>query len=204
VIIGESLGATMAVRLAGGHPELVDGLIVSGPVMRVQPRMIFEPSTVLQGIAALLLKPSGDLRLDYFMKKLISADPGVIEEVVSDPLIRKYLTVGELLKTHFFIAKTRSYAKTIKKDMPVLILQGSLDRCVVPYAVIELSSNIHSADQTVRWLYNHSHLMLETSYVRGGAISAIADWFDDHDPAHLQEIKQIEEDIRTLGGHVRN
>lgn len=204
IVIGESLGATMAVRLAGSHPELVDGLIISGPAMQIHPRMIFEPSTMLDGLVALLLRPSGALHLEHFMRKLISTDPDVIEEVSNDPLVRKHMTIFELIKTSLFIDKTCSYARKVRRDMPVLVLQGSLDRCVVPYMVVELCRNIRSADQTVRWLDNHSHLMLETSYVKGAAIKAIIDWFNNHTPAQAEELRRTEETVRNLGGHIKD
>ena len=202
IVIGESLGAAMAVRLAGGHPELVDGLIISGPPMRIQPRMILDPWSVWQGLLAVLVRPSGLLHLDIFITKLISDNPAVIKEVSSDPLIRKHLTIGELLKTHFLVSKTRSYARNIKQDTPVLILQGNLDRCVIPAAIVDLSKNIRSADQTMRWFDNHSHLLLETSYCSGAVIAALGDWFDNHKPARLEELKELEERVRQLGGHI--
>ena len=202
IVIGESLGATMAVRIAGEHPELVDGLLISGPAMRIHPSMLFQPVNLFEGLMALLVKPSGAMNLGFFMKKLISADPGVVQEVSKDPLVRKHLTIGELLKTYFFVAGTRGYARKVKRELPVLVLQGSLDRCVVPYAVVDLCRNIRSADQTLRWLDNHSHLMLETSFMKGAAIRAITDWFENHEPARLEEMKQVEDKVRELGGSV--
>lgn len=203
VVIGESLGATMAVRLAAGHPELVDGVILSGPAMRINPRMLFSPSSIWQGLVALLIRPGGVLHLDFFMTKLISSDPGVVQEVSGDPLVRKHLTLSELLRSHKFVCRTRSYARAIRQNMPVLVLQGERDRCVIPYAVVDLSRNIRSNDQMMRWLYNESHLLLETSCVSGATISAMCNWYDDHQPGHLENVKDTEQLIRNLGGHVR-
>jgi alpha-beta hydrolase superfamily lysophospholipase len=203
IVIGESLGATMAVRLAGMHPELVDRLIISAPAMRVSPRMFFQPSSVAQGFLAVFVKPSGLLNLDFFMNKLISSDPGVVKEICDDPLVVKHLSPGELFKSHAFISKTAFWARKIATNTPVLILQGNLDHCVIPHAVTELTRNIPSNDQTLRWLYNQSHLLLETRHFSAPTVAAITDWFDDHEPEHLAEIKLIEQDLRELGGSVR-
>jgi alpha-beta hydrolase superfamily lysophospholipase len=194
----------MAVRLAAAHPELVDGLIISAPAMRVGPRMFFDPASLAQSFLAVFVRPSGIFNLDYFVNKLISADPGVVKEIAGDPLVLKHLGLGELLKSHAFVSKTRSYARQVATNTPVLILQGNLDYCVLPHAVTELTRSIRSNDQTLRWLYNQSHLLLETSHISGATVAAITDWFDDHEPAHLEEIKQIEQDIRRLGGSVQD
>lgn len=203
IAVGESLGATPCLRLAGEHPELVDGVIISGPAIRLQPLMFFEPGHILAGLKAIFLSVRGDVRLETFLKKLVSDDPDIVRDLSEDPLVAKELTIGELLATHSFVSKSISYARKISRDMPILILQGSLDRCVIPKAVVELSKNIGSSDQNLRWLHNHSHLLLETSYVRAATVGAITHWFDDHDDARLAEVREVEAQIQKLGGKIR-
>ncbi len=121
--------------------------------------------------------------------------------MLSDPLCRKGLTIAELMKTGKFVKNTLKYARQLKTNEPVLVLQGSEDRCMVPHAVTDLSKNIQSADQTLRWLHAHGHLLLETQYLRPATVDSIDEWTSEHQFAHLNEEKKLREEIIQLGAH---
>jgi alpha-beta hydrolase superfamily lysophospholipase len=201
-IMGESLGATLAVRIAAEHPELIDRVILSSPAVKLNPLMFLSPNSISSGMYALFISPKFHMSLKGFINHLVSDNPKVSKEMMDDPLIRKDLTLADLMKTQSCVEKTLKYARQIKRSMPILIIQGSLDRCVIPDDVVQLSSNTHSGDQTLRWLDNTGHLLLETHYVRAGTIAAINDWFNDHEPAHLAELHVLKKEIQALGGNV--
>lgn len=199
-VLGESLGCTMALRVAAGHPELVDSIVMSSPVAKIHPLMFLYPGNVRGLLSAVFLRPKADVSLRAFMQSLVSNDLRIGKEMVDDPLVTKRLTLSELLKSVSFLEKTVKYAKGVAPNTSVLILQGSQDYCVVPHALARISENIRSSDQTLRWLDHHGHLLLETHYMRAATVAALTDWVDDHEPARLSEISQIEQDIRALGG----
>ncbi len=200
IVIGESLGATMALRVAAGHPESVSGVIISGPPARINPLMFFYPSNMWQGILAVLVSPRGHMKLTAFMTKLVSNNKLIGQEMLDDPLVAKKLTIFELLKTQAFCGKTVKYARGLAPDTPLLILQGSQDYCVVPDAIVKIAKKVRSADQTMRWLGNHGHLLLETNYIRAQTVNALVDWADEIDPAHKLELEAMQQLIRKLGG----
>jgi alpha-beta hydrolase superfamily lysophospholipase len=122
--------------------------------------------------------------------------------MLDDPLILKTMPLCDLIKTQECVASTVKYARKVRKDTPILIVQGSKDHCVVPDAIVKLAKNMRSGDQTMKWLDQTGHLLLETHYLKAGTIAAINDWIEDHQPAHLIELKAIEADIRSLGGEI--
>jgi acylglycerol lipase len=199
-LMGESLGSSMCLAVAGTHPGLVDGLVLSAPAENVNPLMFREPKIVAAGLWAVFIDPKFRMGLGVFMKDLVSNDPNIVKEMLGDPLVPKKMTLAELIRTDHFIGRTNKYAKDIKTDLPVLILQGSEDKCVVPDAVAKLAECIPSSDQTMRWLHAHGHLLLETTFVRAATIDAITDWFDSHAPSHKQDLVKMHEDIKALGG----
>jgi alpha-beta hydrolase superfamily lysophospholipase len=199
--MGESLGTSYCIRIAAEHPELVDGLLLSGPTVKVNPLMFIHPANIAAAAWAVFLQPQFKMNTAPFVKNLVSNDPLIVKEMLDDPLCRKNLTIAELLKTQKFVSKTLAYATKIKADQPVLVLQGSEDRCMVPHAVTLLSKNIHSADQTVRWLHAHGHLLLETSFLRPATVDAIDIWVREHEPPHEQDEKALGKEIIELGAH---
>ena len=56
-LIGESLGATVCLAVAAQHPDLVDGIVLSGPAVRVNHLMYDEPRMIADGLWAVFIDP---------------------------------------------------------------------------------------------------------------------------------------------------
>ncbi len=179
--LGESLGTSFCVRLTGEHPQIIDEIIVAAPTSRVNPLMYVHPQTIAEGIGA-LFKKGHEMSYEVFFKELVSDEPQIREELAADPLVRHDMPLAALLETQSFVKKTNKWAKKFREGMPVLILQGSKDKAMVPQAVTKLARNINSPDQTIRWMTGYSHLLLETRYLRSAALDAIVNFIDAHDP----------------------
>lgn len=201
VVLGESLGCTFCVRLAGEHPELIDAMVLSAPAVKVNPKMYLSPSEIGAGLKAVLL-PSHKVNLHGFITKLVSSRPPVVKEMLDDPFIVKQLSLGELLSTDEFVEQTAKWGKTVAETLPVAILQGSTDGCVASKHVTDLMSNMPSRDQTLFWRGNQGHLQLETVFVRANIIDALGDFIDAHDPGGRPDIQALEKSIDELGGQL--
>ncbi|MFN8555379.1 MAG: alpha/beta fold hydrolase [Candidatus Obscuribacterales bacterium] len=199
-VMGESLGTAVAIKLAADQPDLVSGLLLSGPTVQVNPLMFIHPENMLAASWALLIHPRFNMSTSSFVRNLVSNDPDIVQEMLNDPLCRKGLTVAELLKTKRFVRRTLANASKIRVGMPILLIQGSEDKCMVPHAVTRLMGNVRSSDQTARWLYAHGHLLLETAYLRPATLDSIDAWIRDQSPAHVQEMTAIKEEILQVGG----
>jgi alpha-beta hydrolase superfamily lysophospholipase len=199
-VMGESLGTSMSVKLAAEHPELVTGLLLSGPTVRINPLMVLHPDNVLAAGWAFFFHPRFRMSTTSFIKNLVSNDADVVAELFQDPLCRKWLTIAELLKTRRFVSRTLHNAAKMRDELPVLVVQGSEDRCMVPRAVTKLVCNVPSSNQTIRWLHAHGHLLFETRYLRPATLDSIDIWVRANSPARENELAEIKTTILQLGG----
>ena len=199
ILVGESLGATPCLRLASQRPEDVDGIILSGPAVTVNPVMLVHPQSVFAGAWGLVIDPHFNVDLGFFMRKLVSQDTRIVSELENDPLIRKKMTILDLLRTDAYVKKNVKFARKLKPEIPLLILQGSKDRCVVPRRVTKLLGSVSSDDQTLRWMQHLSHLLLETKYINSDTVSAIASWIDAHEDKYKKELEDLDKELVELG-----
>ncbi len=160
ILLGESLGCTMAVRMASESPDLFHSLILSAPAMRLNPMMFINPGGVKDYTIGFATHLRSGISMKSFFKDLVSNDPQVVQDALADPLIRKKLHPYELIKTLGEVKRTRLYARKLKAGIPVLVIQGSDDKCVSPKSVSLLAKDIKSDDQTIRWFHGYGHLSL--------------------------------------------
>jgi acylglycerol lipase len=197
-MLGESLGTSFAVRTAAEHHDLVDAIIVAAPTAKVNPWMFFAPQTIGEGLKALFM-PKHEMSYKVFFNKLVSNDPEIIEELQADPLNLKQISLPALLETSRFVGKTNKWARSVARDTPVLVLQGSKDRAMVPRAVVSLTKSIHSTDQTIRWISGYGHLLLETDYLGPPALDAITSFIDDHDRDEIDIRAELYREMKRFG-----
>ncbi|GEM_PF-1134725 len=76
----------------------------------------------------------------------------------------KKMPLSDLLQTEACVARTIKHAQKIGPHIPLLIVQGSQEHCVIPEAILQLSQHIRSTDQTIRWLNQTGHLLLEDEH----------------------------------------
>lgn len=175
--LGESLGGAMAIRLAGSHPELVDGLILAAPAIR---HHAFIDTNMVATASLCVANPRHQLDLTSFVKRFSSDDPRIVDEILADPLARRTLSAYELLQASNAVHKTISFVPRITAETPVLVIQGSADRCVKAEAVMLLLSQLKSTDQTVKWFHERGHILLETSYIKPDTMGSVVGWLDSH------------------------
>jgi alpha-beta hydrolase superfamily lysophospholipase len=199
IVMGESLGCTFAVKLAAEHSDLIDGIILSAPAVKVNPDMYVGGGNVRQGLKA-VLKPSHLVNLNSFIHNLVSPQPDVVSEMIDDPFILKSLTLKALLSTDEFVGKTAGWGKTTNPRLPILIIQGSSDGCVSAKHVTELMNNMPSDDQTLVWRGNYGHLQLETIFMRTSIVEALVNWMTNHSVEAVPRMDGMKKTIVDLGG----
>lgn len=201
IAMGESLGCTFCVRLAAEHPDLVQGLILSAPAIKVNADMFTGKGQILKGIKA-VFTPGHEFDLASFFAQLVSPRKIVQEEMVEDPFVLKKIPLGALWSTDRFVSKTARWGKSTNPKLAVLILQGSKDGCVNPKSVTDLMNNMPSTDQDLAWRGQFGHLQLETVFMRAKIIDAIAGWLLNHGREGALKMKNLEQDIAAIGGTV--
>ncbi len=201
IALGESLGCTFCVRLASEFPDLVSGIVLSAPAVHVNKDMYYGKGQIEQGLKA-VITPHHELDMRGFFAELCSQRPNVQNEMLDDPLIRKKLTIGSLISTDEFVAKTSTWGKSTSKNLAVLILQGSADGCVSPKHVTDLMNAMNSDDQTLAWRGKFGHLQLETCFMRAATIDALGNWLLEHTHDQIVKLRGLEQCITNVGGTV--
>jgi alpha-beta hydrolase superfamily lysophospholipase len=201
VALGESLGCTFCVHLAAEHPEIISGIILSAPAVRLNKDMYAGRGQIVQGVKAALL-PHHEVDLTSFFTELCSKRADIQKEMADDPMVLKELTLEALVSTDAFCDKTADFGKATDPSLAVLILQGSADGCVSPKHVTDLMNSMRSTDQCLDWRGNFGHLQLETTFMQAETISAIANWMQSHTKERKEKLKQFEQQITDLGGTV--
>lgn len=201
ILLGESLGCTFCVKIAGEHNDLVDGLVLSAPAIKVNPKMYLSPGDITAGLASLVTK-NHKVKLHGFLTKLVCPRKEVVDELLSDPLMVTELGLKDLLATDDFVDKTAKLGKLLAPHLPLLIIQGSVDGCVAPVHVTDFMMNVPSDDQTLCWRGKQGHLQLETSFVRATSIDALGDWIEDHSPSGKDRVAVLKKSLEDVGGRV--
>lgn len=199
IAMGESLGCTFCVRLGAENSTAITGMILSAPAVKVNPSMYASPGEIEAGLKA-VLAPHHMVNLKGFFTELVSGRVEVVNEMLDDPYIVKELSIGELLSTDEFVEKTVHWGKTMATNMPILIIQGSADKCVVPRHVTDLMMAMPSEDQRVSWRGSFGHLQLETAFMRASIIDAVGDWLHDHGKENRAKLEILEQNVADLGG----
>lgn len=199
VLLGESLGCTFCIKIAGEHSDLVDGLVLSAPAVKVNPKMYLSPSDIKEGLKSLVSR-NHKVNLHNFLTKLVCPRQEVVDEMINDPLMVTHLSLLDLISTDEFVEKTSKLGKLLAEHLPILIIQGSVDGCVAPVHVTDLMMNIPSDDQTLCWRGKQGHLQLETSFVRATTIDALGDWIEDHSPSGKDRVAVLKRSLEDVGG----
>jgi acylglycerol lipase len=176
-VIGESLGAGMALHLASDMPQSIDGIVLSSPA--IKRRVYMEPRMVMD-LTVMMLSPSKTVDVSPYIRRFASEDPQVADTALQDPLVRKKMKMVDLLKTSQLIKGNIRFASKIPEDMPVLIIQGDRDRMLKSNGVVTLLSQLRSSDQTVRWFPGKGHLLLETPHIMPETIETVSLWLENH------------------------
>jgi len=189
-VIGESLGAGMTLHLAADMPQSIDGIVLSSPA--IKRRIYMEPRMVMD-LTVMMLSPSKEIDLVPYIKRFASEDPQVVDAALSDPLVRRKLTMIDLLKTSQLIKSNIRHAAKIPDNMPVLIIQGDRDRMLRSNGVVTLLDHLKCKDQTVKWFPGKGHLLLETPHIMPETVSTVSQWLSQrvHDatPTKAQMLK---------------
>lgn len=207
--VGESLGSSLAIRMAAQHPELVDGLVLAAPAIK---RHSFMHRKMVAQAGSLMYNFRHQLDLTPYVQTFASDDPAILAEMARDPLMRTRMSAGELLKARAIVLKTLKYAQDISPDTPVLVIQGSADRCIKANAVVLLLHRLRSKDQTVRWFHQRGHILLETAHVKPDTMQIVCGWLHEHvdgsmyslaSPRFVARTESEDQPVLTIDGGLR-
>lgn len=153
-VLGESMGAAVAILAAGGvEPWPVAGLILSGPALLDERVLAPYQRDVLDLLAALF----PDLAVSPPADVTVTDDPLVAERLQEDPWILPYTRLEVLAGVVHLMESAQRVAPRVR--LPVLILYGARDPVIPPDAVERLADRLGGPVTRVRYRAGY-HLLL--------------------------------------------
>lgn len=179
VVGGESMGGALAIRLAAQHPELVDGVMLSGPAIKLEHHYARLIPRSLVNVVTL-----GVVKVDFSkqIEKFFSADSRIARELLRDPLVRTKFDTKELIETRQFPRETEKFVDQISEKTPVLVLQSCDDRQVSPKGLCLFDAKLRSQDVTYVVFTFGGHTLLQTKHIDPFAEKAVIEWLDRQVP----------------------
>jgi alpha-beta hydrolase superfamily lysophospholipase len=179
IVGGESMGGALSIRLAATRPDLVDGLILSGPALKLEhhyARLI--PQSVVNVLTLRAVKVDFTKQLEEFF----SNDPQIARELVCDPLVRKKFDTNELLEARRLPRQTEKFVELIPANIPVFVLQSCDDKQVNPKSLHLFDSKLRSRDVTYVVYSSGGHTLLQTRQLDSYSEKSVIDWLDRQVP----------------------
>jgi lysophospholipase len=142
ILLGHSMGGTIACKFALDYPGYIDGLILSsaGLIQAAKvPAWKKTMATLLSNIMPGLSMPTG---LD---SSALSHDRQVVDAYVNDPLVH------DLVSSRWYMEFTRAGAECLQRsaelNLPLLIIHGSADAIVDPQGSKQVMEKAGSQDK---------------------------------------------------------
>jgi alpha-beta hydrolase superfamily lysophospholipase len=173
-LLGHSLGGLIVTVYALRHQETVDGLILSSP--SVMPPRDVSPATMRAG--RFLSRWAANLPVVALRLDAVSRDPAVVQAYHDDPLVHKgkvrARTGAEVLSAIDEVQRGISRLR-----LPLLTMQGTVDRLVDPGAASWVDVHTGSADHTLH-IYEGLYHELFNEPERDAVLDDVASWLDVH------------------------
>lgn len=172
-LMGESLGANMAVWVASTHPELTNGLILSSPCIK---RIVHITPRVFIDAPKGFVRPYHEMSLRPYIEPYLSEDPRVTKEYLADPSIYRDLSPADLIKSVKTNSLSVQQTAKIPEDMPVLVLAGKRDKIYSAKAIPKFVKSLPCKDKQVYILEDKGHLLIEHEFVSPDVMAHIDGW----------------------------
>ncbi|CAN5610348.1 hypothetical protein BH11CYA1_BH11CYA1_47670 [soil metagenome] len=179
VILGESMGGAIALRVTAFYPELVSGLISSVPAHDRFAMSDDEKSVVrkcvLQTVVGAYYKPMTDVAMAAVEK--ITDKPELRNEWKSDPMMRINFSPKDFVQLDEFLAHNLEAAPRIKTT-PVLFIQGTNDKLIRPAGTWKLYERLATPNRQMVLSKNSEHLIFEKGQYTADDMKFVVSWID--------------------------
>ncbi|MEM0345291.1 MAG: alpha/beta hydrolase [Thermofilaceae archaeon] len=171
-LLGHSMGGLIAVLTAPRIGGELSGLITSGAAVEL--KVSATTRIMLQLMAA--LRPRARIATPV-RAELLSKDPSVAQQYLSDPLVFKDPTLKLLVE--FGRAVPRAWEAARRISLPALIMHGGDDQIVPPSASRRLYETLSSPDKTLR-IYEGLRHEIFNEVERDKVLADLVDWLLKH------------------------
>ncbi len=175
-MVGHSLGGLSALQYATEPDTVLDGLVVSGPLVHTTVGSALQRRVA--GVLSALVPDLGVTALDAAEK--ISRDPAVVRAYQEDPLVYhgkiKARTGAEIL-----VSMQSLPARLPRLSVPLLLLHGTDDQICVPTGSAMVHDRVPSPDKTLRFYQGLYHEVFNEPE-RDEVLTDLVHWLNAHLP----------------------
>jgi alpha-beta hydrolase superfamily lysophospholipase len=172
-VLGESLGASMAIQLAAIRPDIVDGLILSAPGVKLHHCLSLN---MVPSVLRMFVDDRHELNIAPYLRKHFSNDEAIVSEHLTDRAVRTRFSIKAIFSTCKVVRQTLKASCQVPGHVPVLILQGGEDKMLKPAGAQRLRVSFARHDADLVSLPEAGHILLETSRPNPGAMRAVTAW----------------------------
>jgi alpha-beta hydrolase superfamily lysophospholipase len=172
-LVGHSMGGVIATLFAEEYGDLLQGLILSAPSVRISAGV----SPLLIAFSKLLSALVPKLGLTPLDAASVSRDPDVVARYDADPLnyrgrVRARMGAEMIRAGNAALAGLRTIAQ------PILILHGAADKLAAPEGGRLIYRGVRSTDKTLK-VYDGLYHEVFNEPERGQVLSDVAGWLAD-------------------------
>ncbi|WP_010586796.1 alpha/beta fold hydrolase [Schlesneria paludicola] len=172
VLLGHSMGGLIAARTAQSQLIAPSSLILSSPLLGLKLRV--NPVTLMLGTLLVRVVPTARFSNGIDPRNM-THDPEFSTLRRNDPYINKTVTASWYFAMRDAMSAAQAHAENV--SLPVLALQGTLDRTTDPDAMADWWLRIRSQEKSMIVLEDHFHeLFFEPDWRE--TIQKTIDWLD--------------------------
>lgn len=180
-LLGESMGGAIALRVASLHPEMVSGLISAVPAGDRFQQKKQELRVAVRSLAG----PGRQFNIGSAIVEQATNNKVLAAVWESDPLNRMNLSPAQLMHFQRFMNENIEAARKIK-TIPVLVVQGTLDKLVRPEGTWQIFTALAINDKALI-AFPSEHLIFEytrakSDFEAAKAAQVAANWIYEHIP----------------------
>jgi len=200
-LMGESVGAAVALRAANDSPELVDGLILCGAGSKAHKAKITWVMTDL--VKCMFRKPVNIVR---YQQRYGTEDLRALQETIEDPDQRKTFSFREILSASRYLRKNNKFAKSLDPNISVLVVHGEEDKTLTCKSAKKVYEDLTNYDKKLVLVPKCGHILLGTNYPKDLVTNSIVGFIDDRASYSRVAYKDIPAEVEsteaggTLGG----
>ena len=171
ILIGESMGGALAVKVAASHPELVDAVISSEPAYKLTLNPIVYPYVLWN----LVVRPTAPLRVATDFANRVSKNSDLVSRIKTRLATERGFSAQELWRFRQLMKSTEKSVSQLR-DVPILFLQGDCDRLCRPAGTTALFKMVPEESRRLVMLKGRGHLLLEEGQADSEVMNSVMNW----------------------------
>lgn len=180
VVLGESMGGAIALRIASESPNLIDAVVSSVPSgSRYQAK-----KTALKVALKFLNQKHEQFDVGTAVVEQATADMDLRDMWEGDSQMRMKLSPSELVNFQSFMGDNVKAAAKINKT-PVIIFQGFSDNLVKPMGTLAIYQAIPTKDKDMIFIGRAEHLIFEQGQFDEIVFKGLLEWINRHARPHI-------------------